>query len=86
MTRLFLQHKTQADLWWEVISFDKATHVAVLRGPKGTMTDPNFHIEIVRRLFTLTQEPPWTQPPSLPLWNSTASDPAVSHRSGPPTG
>lgn len=43
---------------YEVLSYDKATHTAVLRDGEHTMTDPNFHIEIVKRVFDLTEVRP----------------------------
>lgn len=55
---LYLLSRWHDDSAYEVLSFDKARNTAVLRGPHGTLHDPNFHITIVKRCFTLTDVEP----------------------------
>lgn len=39
---------------FEVLSFDEATHVAVLRNEQGEeVIDPNFWIEMIKRVYRL---------------------------------
>lgn len=58
MMPLYLHNRWYPDHAYEVLSFDKAAHKAVLRGANGVVTDPNFHIEVVRRCYTLTEVKP----------------------------
>lgn len=56
--KLFLISRWHDDSAYEVLSYDKLNHKAVLRGPYGVVRDPNFHIEIVKRCFTISEEEP----------------------------
>lgn len=51
---LYLHSRWNDDSAYEVLSFDKEKHTAVLRGVNGVLEDPNFHIEIIKRCFNLT--------------------------------
>ena len=56
--KLYLHSRWNPGSAYEVLSFDKVAHVAVLRGVNGIMTDPNFHIEIIKLIFNLTVDEP----------------------------
>lgn len=58
MQRLFLLSKLRPGLAYEVLSFDKTKHLAQLRGAQGKLTDINFHIEIIKRCYDLTEVEP----------------------------
>lgn len=55
---LYLHSRITEGQGYEVLSFDKAAHTATVRGVNGVMLDPNFHIEIVKRVFSLSEIPP----------------------------
>jgi hypothetical protein len=56
---LYLLSRWHPDSAYEVLSYDKVNNTAVLRGPDGVVSsDPNFHICIIKRCFTLTEEEP----------------------------
>lgn len=56
---LYLVSKIRRNFAYEVISFDKAKNLAVLRDTSGAvMTDINFHISIIKRCYTLTDVRP----------------------------
>lgn len=55
---LYLLNRWYPDHAYEVLSFDKTAHKAVLRGVNGVVTDPNFHIDIVKRCYTLSDTKP----------------------------
>lgn len=58
MTRLYLVHPRMPAQ--EVLAYDKGAHVFVGRRADGTeITDPNFHIDTVKRCgYSLTAEVP----------------------------
>ncbi len=56
--RLFLTSRLRPDVAYEVLSYDQAGHRAELRGRDGIVTDPNFHLEIVKRCFMLSETEP----------------------------
>lgn len=59
MTRLFLLDKRRRPEWaFEVVSYDAATHTAVLRGETRTIIDTNFYPRIVKRAYDLTDVEP----------------------------
>lgn len=43
---------------YEVLSYDKATHTAVLRNDTGTYTDDCFYLNIIKMLYQLTDVKP----------------------------
>jgi hypothetical protein len=43
---------------YEVLSYDKATHTAVLRNDTGTYTDTLFFLNIIKMLYNLTNVKP----------------------------
>jgi hypothetical protein len=43
---------------YEVVSYDKATHTAVLRNDTGTYTDRCFFLETLKTLYRLTDVKP----------------------------
>ena len=56
---LYLLSKLKPGLAYEVVSFDKAKHTAVLRDSTGAlMTDIQFYIDIIRRCYDLTDQRP----------------------------
>ena len=55
--RTFLIGKSKG-LSFEVLSYDPVAHVAVLRGVDGIVTDNNFHIYMVKRVYTMTHDEP----------------------------
>jgi len=55
---LYLISKFHDGHAYEVLSYDKATHTAVVRDNERTMVDTNFHVEIVKRVFDLTDVKP----------------------------
>lgn len=59
MTRLFLISKLKPNFAYEVLSYDKAKNTAVLRDASyGEMTDIRFHLDIIKRCYTLTDVEP----------------------------
>lgn len=57
--RLFLLSKFKPGFWYEVLSYDKAKHLAVICGPdRKPMTDIQFHLDIIKRCYTMTHELP----------------------------
>ena len=55
--RLFIVGKVKG-LAFEVLQYDGATHRAVLRGINGIVTDSNFVLYMVRRVYDLVHDEP----------------------------
>jgi hypothetical protein len=55
---LYLQSKRKPELAFEVLDYDSAAHTAILRNRHGIVTDRNFHLYMVRRVYDLVQDKP----------------------------
>jgi hypothetical protein len=55
--RLYLIGKVKGGAY-EVLDYDPATHRAVLRGVNGVVTDNNFHLHMIKRVYNLVQDEP----------------------------
>jgi hypothetical protein len=55
---LFLLNKRLPEWNLEVVSYDAATHTAVLRGVTRMITDTNFYPRIVKRAYDLSDVEP----------------------------
>lgn len=63
--RLFLLSKFKKDFWYEVLSYDKEKHLAVICGPdRKPMIDIQFHLDMIKRCYTLTNVQPVTKEPA----------------------
>mgnify|MGYP001203945009 CR=1 FL=1 len=57
--RVFLVHKFNPGLVFEVLEYDKAKHSAELRTRHGAqVTDPCFSLDELKAEYELTTEPP----------------------------
>lgn len=55
---LYLICKRKPELAFEVLSYDKASHSAELRGRSGVVTDPHFYIDELKSDYDLTSVEP----------------------------